>query len=82
MSLLSALRLSRQPALAFAAMGAGWGAFAAFVPDIKAGLGASDALFGALLLGSSVGLLSAMWLAPKCCRCFILGTPPWRRPVP
>ena len=64
MSLLSALRLSRQPALAFAAMGAGWGAFAAFVPDIKAGLGASDALFGALLLGSSVGLLSAMWLAP------------------
>jgi MFS family permease len=52
------------PALAFAAMGAGWGAFAAFVPDIKAGLGASDALFGALLLGSSVGLLSAMWLAP------------------
>ncbi|MCU0853984.1 MAG: MFS transporter [Rhodobacteraceae bacterium] len=64
MSLLSALRLSRQPALAFAAMGACWGAFAAFVPDIKAGLGASDALFGALLLGSSVGLLSAMWLAP------------------
>lgn len=64
MSLLSALHLSRQPALAFAAMGAGWGAFAAFVPDIKAGLGASDALFGALLLGSSVGLLSAMWLAP------------------
>jgi len=64
MSLASALRLSRQPALAFAAMGAGWGAFAAFVPDIKAGLGASDALFGSLLLGSSLGLLSAMWLAP------------------
>jgi hypothetical protein len=64
MSLLFALRLSRRPALAFAAMGAVWGAFAAFVPEIKAGLGASDALFGALLLGSSVGLLSAMWLAP------------------
>jgi MFS family permease len=64
MSLLSALRLSRQPALAFAAMGLGWGAFAAFVPDIKGGLGASDALFGTLLLGSSIGLLSAMWLAP------------------
>jgi MFS family permease len=64
MSLLSALRISRQPALAFAAMGAGWGAFAAFVPVIKAGLGASDGLFGALLLGASVGLLSAMWLAP------------------
>jgi MFS family permease len=64
MSLLSALRLSRQPALAFAAMGFCWGAFAAFVPVIKAGLGASDALFGGLLLGSSVGLLTAMWLAP------------------
>jgi predicted MFS family arabinose efflux permease len=64
MSLLSALRLSRQPALAFAAMGFCWGAFAAFVPVLKAGLGASDALFGGLLLGSSVGLLTAMWLAP------------------
>jgi MFS family permease len=64
MSLISALRLSRQPALAFAAMGLCWGAFAAFVPVLKAGLGASDALFGGLLLGSSVGLLTAMWLAP------------------
>jgi MFS family permease len=64
MSLLAALRLSRQPALAFAAMGFCWGAFAAFVPVLKAGLGASDALFGGLLLGSSVGLLTAMWLAP------------------
>jgi MFS family permease len=65
MSLLAALRLSRPPALAFAAMGAGWGAFAAFVPAIKAGLGASDALFGALLLGSSLGLLTALWVAPR-----------------
>jgi MFS family permease len=64
MSILAALRLSRQPALAFAGLGLGWGAFAAFVPDIKAGLGASDALFGALLLGSSLGLVTAMWLAP------------------
>jgi MFS family permease len=64
MSIRSGLRLSRAPALAFAALGLCWGAFAAYVPVIKAGLGASDALFGALLLGASVGLLTAMWLAP------------------
>jgi len=64
MSLRSGLRLSRAPALAFATLGLCWGAFAAFVPVIKAGLGASDALFGALLLGASLGLLTAMWLAP------------------
>ncbi|WP_340423687.1 MFS transporter [Yoonia sp. GPGPB17] len=28
-------------------------------------MGASDALFGALLLGSATGLVSAMWLAPR-----------------
>ncbi len=64
MSLVSGLRLSRAPALSFAALGLCWGAFAAFVPVIKAGLGASDGLFGTLLLGSSLGLLTAMWLAP------------------
>jgi MFS family permease len=41
-----------------------WGCFAAYVPVIKDQLGASDALFGALLLGSATGLVSAMWLAP------------------
>lgn len=45
-------------------MGAGWGTFAAYVPEIKAGLQAGDGLFGLLLLCSSIGLLSAMWLAP------------------
>lgn len=64
MSLATGLRLSRAPALAFAGLGLGWGTFAAFVPVIKAGLGASDGLFGALLLASSLGLLTAMWLAP------------------
>lgn len=64
MSILVALKLSRSPVLAFAGLGLCWGAFAAFVPDIKAGLGASDALFGTLLLGSAIGLVTAMWLAP------------------
>ncbi len=64
MSLRTALAVSRAPALAFACLGMGWGAFAAQVPVLKVGLGASDALFGTMLLGSSIGLLTSMWLAP------------------
>lgn len=64
MSVLNALFLSRRPAAAFVVVGLFWGCFAAYVPQIKAQLGASDALFGTLLLGSAAGLVSAMWLAP------------------
>ena len=64
MSVVSALRLSRRPALAFVCVGLFWGSFAAQVPVLKAGLGVSDALFGWLLLGTSMGLLPTMWLAP------------------
>lgn len=64
MNILSALRLSRSPALAFAGMGAMWGSFAAFVPQIKQGLGAGDGAFGLALLCSAVGLVMSMWLAP------------------
>lgn len=72
MSILNALSLSRRPATAFVVIGMFWGCFAAYVPVIKAQLGASDALFGALLLGSATGLVSAMWLAPRADR--ILGS--------
>ena len=65
MSVLNALYVSRRPAAAFVVVGLFWGCFAAFVPVIKAQLGASDALFGILLLGSATGLVSSMWLAPK-----------------
>ncbi len=65
MSILNALYLSRRPATAFVVVGMFWGCFAAYVPVIKAQLGASDALFGTLLLGSATGLVSAMWLAPR-----------------
>lgn len=58
------LHLSRRPAIGFGLLGLFWGSFAALVPQIKAGIGAGDALFGTLLLMSSVGLVSAMWLAP------------------
>lgn len=70
MSIVSALRHSRATALSFMVLGFGWGSFAALVPDLKAGLGAGDAAFGLLLLGSAVGLLSAMWLAPRLDRRF------------
>ena len=65
MSVISALSISRRPAAAFVVVGLFWGCFAAYVPVIKAQLGANDALFGLLLLGSATGLVSSMWLAPK-----------------
>lgn len=65
MSIISALYISRKPAAAFVVVGLFWGCFAAFVPVIKTQLGANDALFGTLLLGSATGLVSSMWLAPK-----------------
>ena len=65
MSVLKALSISRRPASAFVVIGLFWGCFAAHVPVLKAQLGASDALFGTLLLGSATGLVSAMWLAPR-----------------
>ncbi len=65
MSILAALRLTRAPGAAFLVMGLFWGVFAAHVPVLKARLGVDDALFGVLLLSSALGLLSAMWLAPR-----------------
>ncbi len=64
MSILSALSLSRRPVVAFMIVGVFWGSFAAQVPVLKAGIGADDRLFGMILLGTSVGLMTTMWLAP------------------
>ena len=64
MSVLSAIRLSKAPAAAFAVVGTFWGSFAAQAPVLKAQLGADDALFGTLLLGTSLGLVTTMLLAP------------------
>ena len=65
MSLRSALVTSYRPATGFAIVGLFWGCFAAYVPVIKAQLGAGDGLFGLLLLGSATGLCTAMFLAPR-----------------
>ena len=65
MTVFGAIRLSRAPASAFVIVGFFWGVFAAYVPAVKSNLGVGDAVFGSLLLATSVGLISAMWLAPK-----------------
>lgn len=64
MSLTNALSLSRGPAVAFVVVGLFWGCFAASVPVLKDQIGAGDAVFGMLLLSTSLGLIAAMWGAP------------------
>jgi len=64
MSIISAIRLSARPSAAFVAVGLNWGCFAGYVPVLKANLGASDGVFGLLLIGSALGVVSSMWLAP------------------
>ena len=64
MPVLSALRLTRRPAYGFAVIGFLWGSFAAQLPVIKSALGVDDTVFGLLFLGTALGLLSTIWLAP------------------
>jgi predicted MFS family arabinose efflux permease len=58
-------QLSRAPSSALAAVGVFWGTFAAYVPDLKAGIAASDAAFGLALMMSAVGGITAMAMAPR-----------------
>ncbi|MBB95933.1 MAG: MFS transporter [Rhodobacteraceae bacterium] len=59
------LATCRRPALAFMAIGVFWAAVAAQVPVLKAGIGASDAIYGMVFLVSSFGSVTAMWIAPR-----------------
>lgn len=61
----SALSQLSAPVVGLGVVALCWGAFGALVPDIKARIGASDALFGLLLLIATTGALSAMWLSPR-----------------
>lgn len=65
MSILSALRLSRAPVAAFMAVGFTWGCFAAMAPVLKTRIGADDATFGLMLLGTAIGLSSTLYIAPR-----------------
>ncbi|MFO7920727.1 MAG: MFS transporter [Nioella sp.] len=64
MSMLRAISLSRHDLPAFAAQGIYWGAFAAYVPQIKAHVGAGDGAFGVILLITAAGAMMAMLFAP------------------
>lgn len=64
MSIYEAMRLSRAPMAGLASVGVFWGGFAAYVPEIKAAVGASDAAFGAALLAPAAGGIVAMYFAP------------------
>lgn len=62
------IRVSRRPLAALVGIGFAWGAFSASVPPIKAQIGASDAVYGWLVLLASLGALAAMWVAPAAFR--------------
>ncbi|WP_300037964.1 MFS transporter [uncultured Roseobacter sp.] len=64
MGILNDLRVSRKPLAGFLVIGGAWAAFFAQMPVIKAAIGASDGVYGTLVLFSSMGALAAMWLAP------------------
>lgn len=63
--LFRAARLSRAPSLALMAVGVFWGAFAAYIPDIKARIGAADGAFGMALMMAAAGSIVSMQLAPR-----------------
>lgn len=65
MSILHVVRVSRTPLAGLAAVGVFWGGFAAFIPDIKTAVGASDAELGAALMTMSVGGIATMYFGPK-----------------
>lgn len=64
MGFLRDLWLCRRPLMVFLALGILWGGLAALVPPIKARLGASDGLYGTLMLAATCGSILAVWVAP------------------
>ena len=65
MSIFRATQVSRAPMAALMAVGVFWGGFAALVPDIKAGVQASDQQFGLALIMSALGGMCATYLVPR-----------------
>jgi len=65
MSFLDTAHLSRAPMAGLSVIGVFWGGFAAFIPDIKARVGASDAELGLTLMMMAVGGITAMWFGPR-----------------
>ncbi|MGL4311123.1 MAG: MFS transporter [Paracoccaceae bacterium] len=59
------ISISRAPAAALSAVGVFWGGFAAYVPDLKAGIGADDSTWGMVMIMSALGGMCAMYMAPR-----------------
>jgi len=68
MSFMTAARLSRAPLAGLVSVGVFWGGFAAYIPDFKTRIGASDGQLGLALMGSAIGGMIAMYLAPSILR--------------
>ncbi len=60
MTILTATRLSHAPIAGRAAVGIFWGGFAAYIPEFKERIGATDGALGLALMGSAVGGIIAM----------------------
>ncbi|OIP82015.1 MAG: hypothetical protein AUK37_09670 [Rhodobacterales bacterium CG2_30_65_12] len=65
MSVFEAARITRAPMLTLGAVGIHWGGLAGLMPDLKAGVGASDAELGAALLAPAIGSMITMGMAPQ-----------------
>ncbi|MCB2128518.1 MAG: MFS transporter [Rhodobacteraceae bacterium] len=68
MILLKAARIAKAPNAGLASVGVFWGGFSALVPDLKAGIGASEAEFGLAMMVTAVGGIFAMFMAPAVMR--------------
>jgi MFS family permease len=68
MSIRTAVRLSHAPIAGLMGVGIFWGGFAAYIPEFKARIGATDAELGLALIGSAVGGIIAMSLGPRLMR--------------
>lgn len=64
MPFLTTLRLARAPMAAFAAMGIGWGSYAAVLPDLKAMLGIDETQLGLMIFMTPIAAVCAMLVAP------------------
>ncbi|WP_238367294.1 MFS transporter [Mesobacterium pallidum] len=65
MSLRREIAVSRTPMAGLATVGLFWGTFGACVPDLKAISGLDDRDLGLALLGSALGGMVSMYLAPR-----------------
>lgn len=65
MKIINDVILSRPVFPAFVMLGAAFGAFAAYIPDIKSQISATDGVLGLAMFISAIGSVITMWLAPK-----------------